>query len=104
MLFMEISKCRKIVEFPKISIKVKNFTRPTSRLKDIIQSRSLPTPTRSKLPTSLEPNFLTEIYRNIQAFVFHVLREYISWASRNGEVQMFFLTPTRIMFAGKFVR
>ena len=32
-----------------------------------------------------------------------VLREYSSWASRNGAVQMFFLAPARNMFAVKFV-
>ena len=48
-------------------------------------------------------NFLREIYRNIQTFAFKVLQESSSWASGNGAVQMFFLTPNRNMFAGKFV-
>ena len=39
----------------------------------------------------------------IQTFAFKVLQECSSWASRNGAVQMFFLTPNRNMFAGKFV-
>ena len=37
-----------------------------------------------------------EIYRNIQTPAFQILSS--SWASRNGAVQMFFLTPTRNMF------
>ena len=50
--------------------------------------------------------FFTEIYKNIQTFAFKVFRECSenAWASRNGVVQMFFLTPTRNMFAGKFVK
>ena len=43
--------------------------------------------------------FLKEIYRNIQTFAFKVLQECSSWASRNGGVQIFFLTPNRNMFA-----
>ena len=35
---------------------------------------------------------------NIQTFAVQELREYSSWASRNGAMQMFFLTPTRNMF------
>ena len=35
---------------------------------------------------------------NIQTFAFQVLEESSSWESRNGAVQMFFLTPTRNMF------
>ena len=33
-----------------------------------------------------------------------MLQECGSWAPRNGAVQMFFLTPTRNMFAGKFAK
>ena len=40
-------------------------------------------------------NVLSEIYRNIQTFAFKVLQQYSSWASRNGAVRMFFLTPKR---------
>ena len=47
--------------------------------------------------------FLREIYRNIQTFAFKVLQESSSWVSGNGAVQMFFLTPNRNMFPGKFV-
>ena len=49
-------------------------------------------------------NFLREIYRNIQAFAFKVLQDCRSWPSRNGAVQMFFVTSNRNMFAGKFVK
>ena len=31
-------------------------------------------------------NFITEIYRNIQAVVFKVIQECSSWESRNGAV------------------
>ena len=56
------------------------------------------------LLTSLEQNFsYGDICSNIQTFAFQVLRECSSWASRNGAVQMFFLTPNRNMLAGKFV-
>ena len=50
--------------------------------------------------------FFTVIYKKIQTFAFKVFRECSenAWASRNGVVQMFFLTPTRNMFAGKFVK
>ena len=47
--------------------------------------------------------FLTEIYKNIQTFAFKVLRKCSSWESRNGAVQMVFLTPARNILAGKFV-
>ena len=49
-------------------------------------------------------NIFKEIYRNIQTFAFKVLQECSSWASRNGVVQILFLTPQRNMFAGKFVK
>ena len=48
-------------------------------------------------------NFM-ELYRNIQTFAFKVLQKYSSLVSRNGATQMFFLTPNRNMFAGKFVK
>ena len=48
--------------------------------------------------------FFKEIYRNIQTFVFKVLEEYSSWVSRNGPLQIFFLTPNRNMFARKFIK
>ena len=79
-----------------------------SHLKEIIQ----PSPTPPH-PTPIPPDkillrlwnkhFLREIYRNIQTFAFEVLQESSSWSSGNRAVQMFFLTPNRNMFAGKFV-
>ena len=47
---------------------------------------------------------IQELYRNIQTFAFKVLQECSSWASRNDVVQIFFLTPHRRMFAGKFLK
>ena len=43
-------------------------------------------------------NFLAEIYMNIQTLTFQVLREYSSWAYKNGVLQLFFQTSTRKMF------
>ena len=91
MLLMEVSKCWKTVQFPRISVKMKNFktfpeAQTASRLKEIIQS-----PNRWKLPKSIEQNFLTEIYRNIKTFNFQLLWGCCSWTSRNSTVAMFFL-------------
>ena len=47
---------------------------------------------------------LTDIYRYLKAFAFKVLLECRSWTSRNDEVQMFFPTPKRNMFPGKYVK
>ena len=102
---MKVSKCWKIAEFPKISIKMKNcktFKRPTQRVA-LRKLFSLSSPDKSFLRL-WNKNFLKEIYRNTQTFAFKVLRECSSWASRNGVVQMFFCTQTRNMFAGKFVK
>ena len=87
------------------------------RLKEIIQPHPLiplppPPPSHTHTPDKIllllwNKNFPTEIYRNIQTFAFKVLQECSSWASRNGTapfLQMFFLTPNRNMFAGKFVK
>ena len=49
-------------------------------------------------------NFITEIFRNIQAFAFKVIQECSSWESRNGALQMLFLTPKRKIFARKFLK
>ena len=89
---MKISKCWKIVEF------LKRFTIPqtASGIKEVIQ------PADKSSYFSGKKNLRLEIYSNIQTFAFQVLREYISCASRNGAVQMFFLTQTRNMFARKF--
>ena len=90
--------------FQKFQLK-SNILKRFFRYKQWAASRKLFSPippTRLKFRT--EKNFLTEIYRNVQTFAFQVLRECSSWASRNGTVQMFFLTSTRNMFAGKFVK
>ena len=58
----------------------------------------------AQIASHIKKYFLTEIYRNIQTFAFQVLRECSSWAFRNGAVQMFFLTPTKKMFAEKFAK
>ena len=47
--------------------------------------------------------FFREVCKNIQIFGFKVLQGSSSLASGNGAVQMFFLTPNRNMFPGKFV-
>ena len=49
-------------------------------------------------------NLLNWIHRIIQEFSFKVLQECSSWVSRNGAVQMFFLTPNRNMLPEKFVK
>ena len=51
-----------------------------------------------------ERKFLAEIYRNIQTFAFKVIQKCSSWASRNGAVQMFSLTPSRNMSPGKILK
>ena len=101
---MEVPKCSKIVEFPKIFIKMKNCktfyeAQTASHLKEIIQlSPNLPAPDKILL-LLWNKNFLTEIYRNIQTFAFKVLQKCSSWASRNITVQLFSLTPSRNMSA-----
>ena len=101
---MEVSECWKIAQFPKSLVKTKNcktfYESQTASLpKEIIQ----PPPTDKILLRLLNKNFFTEIQRDIQTFAFKVLQECGSWASRNRAVQMFFLTPNRNMFAGKFL-
>ena len=86
---MEVSKCRKIVEFPKVSIKLKNCktfyeAQTASRLKEIIQ------PPSTQIQRLWNKHLLTEIYRNVLTFPFKALEICSSWASRNGAVQMFF--------------
>ena len=59
-----------------------------SRVKEIIH----PLPPDKGFLRTWNKYFLTEICRNMQTFAFQALRECISWASRNGAVQMgFFL-------------
>ena len=52
----------------------------------------------------LSPKTFSVPLRKLFTFAFQVPRECSSWAFRNGAVQMLFLTPTRNMFPGKFVR
>ena len=75
-----------------------------SRVKEIIKFHPPPIPTDKILLRLCNKNFLKEIYRNIQTFAFKVLEECSSWVSRNGPLQIFFLTSNRNMFAGKFVK
>ena len=106
---MEVLKCWKTVEFPKISIKMKNCktlykAQIVSHLRKLF-SLPLPHPQPCKILLQLwNKHFLVEIYRNIQAFAFKVFQECSSWLSRNGAVQMFFLTPNRNIFTAKFVK
>ena len=75
-----------------------------SRLKEIFQSAPTHSSPDEILLCLWNKNFITEIYRKIQAFTFRVFQECGSWPSRNDAVQMLFLTPNRNMFAGKFVK
>ena len=79
------------------------------RFKEIIQPPATqpPSPPDKILQLHWKKKFVTDICRNIQTFVFKVLQQCSSWASRNGTVpflQMFFLAPSRSMFTGKFVK
>ena len=81
----------------KKSIKMKNcktfYKAQTVSLKKTIQPFP-PAPTRQNFTTSLEQK---------DTFAFKVLQEFKSWASRNGAVQMLFLTLNRKRVARKFV-
>ena len=93
----------------RFSIKMKNCktlceVQTASRLKEIFQP-PLTHPSPDKILLRLwNKNFITEIYRNIQAFTFKVFQECGSWVSRSDAVQMLFLTLKRNIFAGKFVK
>ena len=110
-LWMKVSTCWNIVEFPKISIQiVQHFTRPKERaaLRKLLSLSPTPPPTPNQIksyyvsgPKTILQRY-TEIYRHID--IDKVLQECSSWASRNGAMQMFFLTPNRKVFAGKFVK
>ena len=100
---MEVSICWKINEFPKIPIKRNNSkafceAQTANHLKEVIQQIK---PDKSLL-LLWNKNFLREIYRNIQIIVFKVLRECISWASRNDAAPIFF-SDTNQMIAERFV-
>ena len=84
-----------ILENSWISIKVKNFkTFSSPNQRASLRKFLVPLPDKSFL-LLWNKRFLMEIYKNIQTFAFEVLRKCSSWASRNGAVQMFFLTRTR---------
>ena len=94
------------MNFEKFQLKrkiVKNCkTRPKQRA--ALFSLHQPTIPPHKILLHLwNKNFLREINRNIQTFAFKVFQKSSSWVSRNGAVQMIFLTPNRNIFAGKFV-
>ena len=97
------------MNFQKLQLKrniVKHFARAKQR-RTLWILFSLPPSYPSREKTLLRlwiKNFVKEIYRNIQRFAFKVLQECSSWASRNGAVQISFLTPNRNMFIGKFVK
>ena len=100
---MEVSICCKINEFPKIPIKRNNSkafceAQTASRLKEVIQQIK---PDKSLL-LLWNKNFLREIYRNKQIIAFKVLRECISWESRNDAAPIFF-SDTNQMIAERFV-
>ena len=99
---MEVSKCWKMVEFPKVLIKMKNCK---TFYEDQAASRINDSPQPVKILLHFwNKNVLTEIYRNIQTFAFKVLQECSSWMWRNDEAKMFYLTPHRKMLAEKFVK
>ena len=92
------------MNFKKFQLKwkiVKHFARPKQRtaLGKLFSLRKVET-----LPHLWKKNSLKKVYRNIQTFAFKVLQECSSWASRNGTVQILFLTPNWNMFAGKFLK
>ena len=63
-----------------------------------------PPPIRWNLPTSLEQKFSHGDIQKDTNICFQGTSRMQFWASRNGTVQVFFLTPNRNMFAGNFVK
>ena len=98
---IEASKQWKIVEFPKIWIKMKNCT-TLYEVQTASHTSPHPQP-HSILLCFWNKNSLTEIHSNIHTLAFKVLQECSSWMSRNGAMQIFF-SPNRKMFAGKFIK
>ena len=94
------------MNFKKLQSKCKTFyeTQSASHFQEIIQPSRNPSPSDKILLRLSKKIFLTDIYRNIQTFAFKVLQKCSSSASRNGAVQMFFLTLSRNMYAGKFLK
>ena len=96
-----ISKCWKIVEFPKISIKMKNCktfckAETTSRLNEIIKPLSNPPPYDKILLCLWNKTFLTKIYRNIRTFAFKLLHECSFGCQEKVECKCFFWHQTEI--------
>ena len=100
---MEVSKYWKIVEFPKISIKIKNvkyFKRPKQRSalsKLFSLSHALPLP--PSLPN--HKNIYTEIYRHLLPKCF---KNVVLGCQKMVRCKCFFWQQTKKMFAGKFVK
>ena len=106
---MEVPKCWKIVQFSKILTKMKNCrtcyeTQTVSRLLEIIPPSPNPPSSDKMLLRLWKKKILVEIYRNMQTFVFKVPQKCSSWASRNGAVQIFSLTLSRNISAGKYLK
>ena len=95
---MKYRSAKKYLNFKKFQLKW-NILRHFTSLKQQSAWRKLFSPPPNKSFLCLwDKNFRSKIYRNIQIFAFQVLQEYNSWTSRNGAAQIFFLTPTTIMF------
>ena len=88
------------IEILKMEI-LKHFTRS----KHPVALRKLFRPPPDKISLRLwDKSFLIEIYMKNIDIAFKVLPECSSCASGNDVAQKFFQTPTRNMFAGKFVK
>ena len=109
---MELSKCWRMVKLskPKISMKMKHRktfyeAQTASRIWEVIAPLPHPCHQPDKILLRLcNKNSIMEMYRNMHTFIFKVLEECSSWASRNDAVQMFYLAPKSKMLAGKFVK
>ena len=104
---MEVSECCKMVEFPKISIKMKNCKtfyegQTASRVKEIILPHQHPSSQSDKILLRLwNKNFLTEICKNVQTFAF---KNAVLGRQEMMQCKCFFLTPNRKMLVGKFAK
>ena len=104
------SKSWKIVDFPKISIKMKKSkifseTQTAGSLKGTVHSPPNPSTLPDKSFLRLwNKDFLTKIYKNIQIFVFKELWKCSFWAFKIAAMQMFFLAITSNIFARKLVK
>ena len=106
-LTLEIQIVWKIVQKFQLKWKIVNYFASFKQRTAWTELFSLPPfhPTPNKTWLRLwNKNLFKEIYRNIQTYAFKVLQECSSRKSRNGLVQIFFLSPNRNMFSGKFVK